>query len=1149
MKILKRSLASLLVISLLMSSLLTVYADDALTDHNTDHSSQGHAQAGKYEWTYTAHKGGYKISLVMGKDGPLDTGESWYGGEAAILTGILSLNNPGDLQSSYITNVSAAWAQATPLYTDRDTVDSMMGKYDEDEQIASVEGPASISKLKQVSNIDRSMNTTGLFNHSKLVQDDGKIYQAVGLSSATDNNLQPTLVKKFPLSGEWTLTDEIFKVYATAFDDQDENSIYRALFDKLTSKMQTQVLQASGASSPEDVDTYKSFMNPASPDCIVGWACMIEPVYQLVYNGSDPLLLDDKYKTFLGTAMEWGNVWGASQATAIQAHDLFTNADSPDILDQIKEAYAQFATTDSTYLKYGMFRGVTSPLNHDMPTRIFNASGWFRSPRAAKGDGIYTPPDLLDAGAGVGIFMNTPKTPPEPQPCCFPAHDHGTVCPCGGAVRCHCPPGCTCDPNNYRDGCDCVAPPPPPPPPDPTIHEDHLSERLDKDMTSTNAPKTFTVTYKDEYQGGTRHYGDDSARHEEPGNCWYSCNGGCPGDVGPQHQHLASLAGLPGDHSVTEHCDPPTIWYDNWHIYEDYKYVWSNGQEFSSYIPSNNLTSYSKLVSASDPFKLLHDGDRAQIKWDGHINDTFKETDPNRTTDRGDLYEGTNHLTWISHRFAVSPSAQNAIWLSEYMTKYENSKLNDAYKNAMNATGFGGTLETTDGSKITESVKNTGGDFNWDIHVGNGESIKWASKEDAEYTFASTGTHEGGHYRTDNNPASCGGGSPANVDQQIIRDALATVTLNQANFSTNIHVQAVYPGSAVTQKLYDGDPYVKVSGDGNTWTFSSPSALFNFYPSYKIKAIYDVNGSDSDVWALSRRMRSFRAEDKLTINFSSKGGSIEAPWSRDHGDAANTAKAGSAYQYTGNGGTVSFDGYFHLLDPDFAPDPSKQAQTNKAIMDGYIKQLESVINGISGNNVGVYSNLYYAGTNSVYSPKIPGGFAGKNEGRETIKILNSSASGSIGGTSYNFLSGYDGVQTGSRAFGATPADPLGSNQWLTCNLERGGGIQISGWYDEDFEGIIVVHVTASIDVGKVDTAMTIIEENLSDSLTAVDANAQPISINVPGVGSFTKTRGAFAIGTEINVGGVSWGMASANVVGLFDPTVLHVRGNAYDMAD
>ncbi len=35
MKILKRSLASLLVISLLMSSLLTVYADDALTDHNT----------------------------------------------------------------------------------------------------------------------------------------------------------------------------------------------------------------------------------------------------------------------------------------------------------------------------------------------------------------------------------------------------------------------------------------------------------------------------------------------------------------------------------------------------------------------------------------------------------------------------------------------------------------------------------------------------------------------------------------------------------------------------------------------------------------------------------------------------------------------------------------------------------------------------------------------------------------------------------------------------------------------------------------------------------------------------------------------------------------------------------------------------------
>ncbi len=1150
MKILKRSLSVFLAVCLTLSciSSLTVFAGGGLNQHNTA-SANGQSKGGAYDWTFTQWKTGYKVSLIMSPEGPMDTSASLYGGKNIPLTGILTLSDYGDLASSYVTNKSAVWTQATPIYGNLDSPDAMLGDYDSELQIAEISGPARYSNLVLVSDLPHDMNDTGLFNAMKLVVDSaGTIYDAIGISPT--NVCQPTLITKFPASGAWQLTDQIFSVYKSAVDTMDSEGIYQMLFNKLTSDMQDSILKASGASDASDVSKYMEYMNPASPNCMVGWACMIEPVYQLVYNGSDCLFVNDAYTHFLGTAMDWGNVMGATQALARKARDTYQNAPNQSAKDDVAEAFGILATTPSDkYIKWGIFSDAHTPIEHDMPTSIYNSTGWFNSPAAAKGGGTYTAAELLDGGAGVGIFKNSPITPPDPPPCCYPSHDHGTPCPCGGAVRCNCPPGCVCDPNNYAEGCDCVPPPPAPPVPDPTIHEDHLTERLEKDMTSTNNPKTFSVVYKDEYSGGTRHYDDGNHKYDNSVTrtiTHYSCGTNTDDPTHMAQHHAMGIKCRPlGSHTETE----TKVWYDNWHVYEDYKYVWNNGLEFTGYIPSSNLTSYSKLVSTMDPFILFHNGDRAQIKWDGHINDTFKETDSSQNPQRGDLYEGTNKITWISHRYAVGPNAHNAIWLSEYMSKYETSKRNQVYKDAMNASGFGGTMETTNGSKITASIKGTEGDFQWDVHVGNGEPIKWATSENAEYGFVSNGTHESGHYNTNDYPASCGGGRPDPVDQKVIRDALATVTLNQANFSTNVHVQAVYPGSAKRQQLYKGDPYVKVSGDGNTWTFSSPSSVFHFYPSYKIKAIYDVNGADTDVWGLSRRLRSFSAEDKLTISFKSNGGTIEAPWSRDHGDAQYTAKAGNAYQYTGNGGTVTFDGYFHLLDPDFAPDPAKQSQANQLIVGTYISQLEDVVNSINGNNVGVYSNLYYASANSVYSPKIPGGFSGRNEGRETIKITNASANGGLGGTSYNFLPGFDGVQTGSRVNGATSGDPLGSNQQLTQNLERGGGIQVQGWYNEDFEGILVVHVTASVDVGQVDTAMTIIEENLSDDLTRVDELAQPISVNVPGVGSFTKCKGTYAIGTEVNIGAVNWGRATANVVGLFDPTIMHVRGSAYDMAD
>lgn len=1131
---------SLCLIASVFLPVMPVYAK--MTSHNTAGGAGSNSSAGNWAWTYSQWTAGYKLSLIFNSDGPIDTSLSTLSGKNKILTTVVSLAS-SDMFDCNMIDTTPVWDQSVPIGAGYDTNDEMKGAFDNDTQTLAVTGPARESLLIPVSTLKRTADKEDVFSQKSILFDGScTIWNTIAHSPVAGGTSE---VLRSRFIDENQLTQDIFALVKTAYEDGDAG-LANAIWQKLSPSLQDEITKQAGSSDGEDLVPY---IFPEYDDtCLVGWAIIVEPMYQLVFNGDVHIYIDDRYKNFVGTATHWANLMGATAALANEAvstyNDPATNMDVADAWYESMGGWIDYTNAGGNgYIWYGAFKDAHTPIEGDMPNSVYTVEGWLKIPVASVPGGTYTPEQVLNGGAGVGVYIREPNIPPEAPPCCYPASPTDDPCPCGGPVPCKCPPGCTCDPDNYTEGCDCVDPPPElQDTGNPIIHEDHLTERLEKDVTSTNSPKTFTVAYKPEYSAGPRHYRDDNKEFwKDYGTTYYyTC-----GYSGPDSTHAAYC---PLHCSCYNTESNKELFYHNWHVYENYKYVWEAGQQFAGSIPSANLTTYSKMKSESEALELLKNGDRAQIKWNGHIDDTFTETDPNQTTSRGDLYEGSNHVTWISHRFAVNGTARNAVWLSKYMTQFETTKANDKYKNAMTSTGFGGTLETTNGKDITESLENTEGTFNLDFHVGNNESIKGAyASENATYKFQSLGTYPVQTDDTQGSPASCGMGSPQSVDMSIVRDALTTVTLNQANFSIDIDVQGTYAGLSKKQTLYNEDPKVTVSGNGNVWTFTTPSSLFSFYPSYKMKAIYDVNGSDQDVWCLSRRMRFFRGEDKLVITVNSAGGNIESSWSRDYGDPEYTTKAGNAYQYTGNGGTVTFDGYFHILDPDFALDPSEQAQRNADIVASYVDQLSAVMASISEDSVGIYSNLPYAAYNSIYAPKLTG-YAGKNEGREGMILKSASASGGLGGTTYSFLPGYNGAQTSGRSNGASVSGDALNNGFLTGNLETGGGILVSGWYNEDFEGIIQVHVTATVNVGAVKPEMAIVDEHLSDFQTAINALAQPITVDT-GVGAFTKARGQFAIGVECNIGPVSWGGASANVVAMFDPVTFNVRGSSYDQAD
>lgn len=1113
-------------------------------------------------WRNTSSIHGFKVSVIINTEGEIvQTAKVGQEGNL-LISNFVSFNQmPSydayivDLESTYAHSTASSWLLPT---SDRDVLVGM--NWD----TGKITKTLYTQKLKQLAKIPRDAKSS---LSGTLFWDSSGDFAKVCPDPWSP--IGDWLAQEFKFQSNTELTEVMLDIITRGFAPSASTGDYRldlakAVYVRLNSELQAvissnlsttknpNVLKAGSA----DAETFKNMVLPISNDCVVGWATVVEPLHTLVNVDNSATILPDEFTEFYGTAMEWGSLMAATRAVPQYLQETYDSM-SENTLHQKMEKDAFDAKwskiMDSpNWKKYGDFTSAHSAIEQNYPKSVFISEGWFGTNTPTL-HSEYQPWQVCRGGVGIGMYKNEPVIK-EKEPCCYPADPTDDPCPCGGAVPCDCPEGCTCDPDNYTPGCDCVVPNPPVVNvPDPTIEEDHLSQQLNvPNLVSDNCgTDAWYVTFRPEYEGGTYRSDSKISTAEEVVDTktveddYYVQT---PGGWWTKHTHEEDVYG--------------TVYYiDN--TYTTYKWV-LDSFNYDLKIPLDRFTVYSylkptqsldllKTVSGSPMFRL--DG-----SYKNSHNFTYNRGDT--TASVGNIFCDPQDVTWVSHRDELGVESWFNIGLSKYMSIYgtQTSTQNTLYKNIMstnnvptrvlnpgetvNAGGSNQVLETNDGSQLRDAFDKTQGNFQFDFQIkGGDDSLKTpdTTKYVPEVTNVETITREFGRFL--DQPST----SPLDPDPTPTNfSPWNSVVLNPSNFSQNVNVQGSYAGGKWPYTSGAQGPSVTVSGNGNTWTFITPSDVFTFYPSYKMKAATNANGGEQDVWCLGHIPRTFQGYNKLTIQVNSNANDLDAVWSRDYGDS-NTAKAGTAYQFTGGGGSIDITGHFILMDPDFAPDPTVQQQQNAMILAGYESQIKAIVESITENNVYVYSNLYWAGNSPVYQPTIASGFAGKASGRENIKILSKSASGSVGGTTKTFLPGHDGVQTRSH-FGATAGDPLGLNGVLCSNLERGSGI-VKTWYNEDFEGIITVTMKASINVGQVNTDMALIEENLSDSRTAANALAQPVKVTTTTGQTFTKASGAYAIGVELDIGTVSWGQAQANVICMFDPITFNVRGNAYDMAD
>lgn len=1164
-KIVAGILAAVLMIGIFPTS---AFANLELSD-----SEQAFANLGSdtvtNAWRYRSGNYGYKVQMVFNREGPIDVGSSRFSGGNVAITNIISVTRSVDINDIYVTNFTSLAIHGSLLGSyDYSSSIELFDRYDSETAKIYPASPVKTNYLKKIA--DLTQNTTSPLLSSQFALD--QEYAIVDELGSGWDGIGNSLSTKFAMDSRDSLTYKVFYTLAIATlpNNYTGDPLYplaAQVYSRLSKDVQKLVGGDPGANASDAKKTeFIDKVLPISSNCVVGWGVVVEPLYRVSIEDGTPSCLPDEFNTFLGSSAEWNVIMGATAGFAQSWKKKYE--EMPDDTWQANAAKDYFYNAWHTVIdssnqqKWGEFASAHSAIEEVFPKSVYTTQGWFNIPPDPVPGGFHNPWEGAQGGSGIGVYVNVPAVPVI-EPCCHPASPTDDPCPCGGAQPCNCPDGCTCDPDNYTPGCDCVTPKPPVvPTQDPVIEEDHLSQQLNvpglvSDNCGTDA---WYITFRPEYAGDE--FLSASSVTTSTDKRWDPNAGG---STHPVH-YITPGVYCPGcSLSVPEGAYVDVTVYTINNTYTQYKWV-LDSFNYDLRIPLDRFVVYSYLKPTQELDLLKAVDGNPMFRLDGSYKDshTFTYTKGDTTASVGNIFCDPQDVTWVSHRDELGVDSWFNIGLSWYMSQYSQNTAseNTLYKQIMSVNGVpsqklnpgdtvnaGGSnlvLETNNGSQLRDAFENTAGNFQFDFQIkGGNDSLHTPAS--TKYDWESTGTRPEtkGPYDSDPGPD----GAQSEPDPSTANySPWDSIVLNPSTFSQNVNVQGSYAGIQNGAPTVSGaqGPSVTVSGNGNTWTFVTPSDQFIFYPSYKMKAATNANGSEQDVWCLGHFPRTFQGYNKLTIQLNAAANDLDAVWSRDYGDS-NTAKAGTAYKFTGGGGTIDITGHFLLMDPDFAPDPAQQAATNNMIISSYEAQIQSIVDNISDKNVSVYSNLYWAGDSVNYQPKIASDFAGNISGREGIKILSKSASGSMGSSTRTFLPGIDGVQTRAH-YGATAGDPLGLNGILTQNFESGSGYT-KAWYYEDFEGIITVTIKASINVGQVTTDMALIEENLSDSRTAANALAQPVTVRTSTGQAFTKASGQYAIGVELDIGNVSWGAANANVVCMFDPITFNVRGNAYDMAD
>lgn len=342
------------------------------------------------------------------------------------------------------------------------------------------------------------------------------------------------------------------------------------------------------------------------------------------------------------------------------------------------------------------------------------------------------------------------------------------------------------------------------------------------------------------------------------------------------------------------------------------------------------------------------------------------------------------------------------------------------------------------------------------------------------------------------------------------------------------------------------DTLADVSSDLMTVTI--PSMEIKFTPYYTMKYVSEINSNEAkNVVILSNTEQTFRGADALSVRIKN----IDAKINGQTTDRPSF-KANDTINYE-NKVAVELRGLIHLQDPEYVSESERESviRANNERVSMFISAFDDIQDSLS-NNVGIYTNLWQG--NSTNSVMFNDYFAGKDfarantqDGMEIDEVLTRFSIANVSTKSSQNIKGFylgkedatlNNVHTIDTPFGTTTITkpfsildvvslrmPINSKQRMESLLQQ----NYNNWYTEQYNGILMLYVTRSIELD-VTTNNALIHPKITSYSNILNAEARTIyhpfastrnskSVLIKGLDTPDSdvTNAGFGVGTEITV--------------------------------